>query len=96
MATTSVKLSESSKERLDRLQARLTLLGHKLTKEQILELMIETASERPGDLIGRAVGVRRAMPEEEIESLIEALVEDWGVRTSWKDIDRILYGGGRR
>ena len=96
MATTSVKLSEAAKERLDRLQAKLTLLGHKFTKEQILELMIETASERPGDLIGRAVGIRRPLPEEEIESLIEAIVEDWGVSTSWKDIDRRVYGGGRR
>jgi len=96
MATTSVKLSEAAKEKLDRLQARLMLLGHKLTKEQILELMVETASERPGDLIGRAVGILRPLPEEEIESIIEAHVEDWGVRTSWKDIDRVLYGGTRR
>ena len=96
MATTSENLSEAAKERLDRLQAKLTLLGHKFTKEQILELMIETASERPGDLIGRAVGIRRPLPEEEIESLIEAIVEDWGVSTSWKDIDRLVYGGGRR
>lgn len=96
MATTSVKLSEGAKERLDRLQAKLTLLGHRFTKEQILELMIEMASERPGALIGRALGIPRPLPEGEIESLIESLGEDWGVPSSSKDIDRLAYGGRRQ
>ena len=96
MATTSVRLSETAKEKLDRLQARLTLLGHRLTNEQILELIIETASERPGDLVGRADGVLRPLQEEEIERIIKDLVEDWGIPTSWRDIDRAVYGGGRR
>lgn len=93
MAATSVKLSEKGKEGLDRLQARLILLGHRLTKEQILELLIEGASRTPGDLIARSEGVQYPIPN--WEAIFRELVdsaEDWG-QTSWRDIDRLVYGG---
>ena len=90
MATTSVKLTEGAKERLDKLQARLTLLGYKLTKEQILDLLIETGSEKPAELIARAQGVRRPVPDEVIREVVDS-AEHWG-RTSWRDIDRLAYG----
>ena len=91
MAATSVKLTERGKEGLDKLQARLTLLGHKFTKEQILELLIETGSAKPGDLIARAQGIRYPIPEKVIQEMIDS-AEDWGP-TSWRDIDRLVYGG---
>lgn len=31
------------------------------------------------------------MPDQEYERIL-ALVEDWGVETSWKELDQILYG----
>lgn len=94
MASTSVKLTERGKQGLDRLQARLTLLGYRFTKDQILELLIEGGSERPGDLIARAQGIRYPLPEKVIQELVGS-AEDWGP-SSWRDIDRLLYGGKAR
>ena len=90
VATTSVKLTEEAKDRLDRLQAKLVLLGYKFTKEQVLDLAIETASEAPADLIARAQGVRYPVPEGEVEAVIRS-AEHWG-RSSWRDIDALVYG----
>jgi len=93
MATTSVKLTEKGKENLDKLQAKLTLLGRRLTKEQILELVIETASRAPGDLIAWSEGIRYPIPNWKavFRELVDS-AEDWGP-TSWRDIDRLVYGG---
>jgi len=90
VAATSVKLTEEGKERLDRLQARLTLAGYKFTKEQILGVLIETGSEKLAELIGRAQGVPRPVPDKIIQEMIDS-AEHWG-RSSWRDIDRLAYG----
>jgi len=96
VATTSVKLTERGKGTLDRLQARLTLLGHKLTKEQVLELSLEAASKSPGDLIARLRGARYPVPAwQAVLRDVVASAEDWGA-TSWRDIDRLVYGGRRK
>lgn len=90
MAATSVKLTERGKEGLDKLQAKLTLLGYKFTKAQIFDVLIRAGSEKSGDLIARAHGVRFPIPEKVIQEMIDS-VENWG-RTSWRDIDRLVYG----
>ncbi len=90
VVTTSVKLTEGGKERLDKLQAKLTLLGYRYTKEQILDLLIETGSEKPAELIARAQGIRHPVPDRVIQEIIDS-AEHWG-RTSWRDIDRLAYG----
>ncbi len=90
MAVTSVKLSEQGKERLDRLQARLVLLGYRFTKEEVLELLLDAGSEKPAAIIEQAMGARFPIPDKEIQRIIDS-AEDMGP-TSWRDIDRILYG----
>ena len=90
MATTSVKLSEASKEGLDRLQARLTLMGYKLTKEEVLEALIRAGSEKPAAVIEQLYGARFPIPEKQVQAMVDS-AEDWGP-SSWRDIDRILYG----
>lgn len=96
MATTTVKLTKRGKEILDKLQARLVLLGYRYTKEEILELVLETGSKKPGDLIARAEGIQLPIPNwEQVFEEVVASAEDWGP-TSWRDIDPILYGGKRR
>jgi len=93
MTVTSVKLSDRGKGTLDRLQARLTLLGHPLTKERVLELSLEAASESPGELVGRLKGARYPVPGwEKLLRDVVASAEDWGT-TSWRDIDHLVYGG---
>ena len=90
MATTSVKLTDVGKKGLDRLQARLILLGYQLTKEELLERLIEAGSEKPAAIIERAKAASLPLPEKEIQRIIDSS-EDMGP-TSWRDIDRILYG----
>ena len=90
VAVTSVKLSGRSKERLDHLQARLTLLGYRFTKEELLELLVDAGSEKPAAIIERAVAASLPLPEKEIQRIVDS-AEDMGP-TSWRDIDRILYG----
>lgn len=94
MATTSVKLTAVGKEDLDRLQARLTLLGHRMTKEEILELALRTASKRIGDLLTERDGGFPELTEAQVRKFMRQVVgsaESWG-RTSWRDIDAIVYG----
>jgi len=93
MAVTSVKLTEAGKESLDQLQARLLLLGHKMTKEHILELVLRAASRKVGDILVEDQGGPVVVSEMEAQKIIKRLVDPrgWG-RTSWKDIDEILYG----
>jgi len=96
MAATSVKLTERGKGTLDKLQARLTLLGHRLTKEQVLELSLDAASDSPGDLIARLMGARYPVPGwQKVLREVTASAEDWGA-TSWRDIDRLVYEGRRK
>jgi len=94
MATASVKLKEKSKERLDRLQARLTLLGHPLTKEELLDLAVAMAAERPAEVIARLGGGSPALDEADIQKALQKVLSTsghWG-RTSWRDLDRLAYG----
>ena len=93
MAKSIVRLSEAGKDRLNELQAKLTLLGYRFSKERTLELILESASESPGDLIARSEGLRVPIPqwEQVFRDLMES-VEDWGP-TSWRDIDRLVCGG---
>ncbi len=92
MATT-VKLTERGKGTLDKLQARLILLGYKLTKEQVLELSLEAASDSAGDLIARLKRARYPVPGwQKVHREVLDTAEDWGI-TSWRDIDRLVYGG---
>jgi len=95
VSITSVKLTSRGKGTLDRLQARLILLGYKVTKEQVLELSLEAASDSAGDLVARLKGARYPVPGwEGILREVAASAEDWGV-TTWRDIDRLVYGGRR-
>jgi len=93
--TTSVKRTARSKGTLYRLRARLILLGYKLTKKQVLALSREAASESAGDLVARLKGAHYPVPRwEGILREVAASAEDWGV-TTWRDIDRLAYGGRR-
>jgi len=93
MAKSIVRLSEAGKDRLNELQAKLALLGYRFTRERILELILEAAAESPGVLVARLERLRVPIPhwEEVFRDVMES-VEDWGP-TSWRDIDRLVYGG---
>jgi len=90
--STSVKLDEEDKERLEKLQALITLkAGGKVTQQELLSALIREALTRGDEFVEKMVRTSAPMPDQEYEKIL-SLVEDWGVETSWEDIDRILYG----
>jgi len=90
--STSVKIDREDKERLERLQALITLrMGKRVTQQEILSRLIKEAYERGEDFIEGLFEEYPKLSDEEFERVL-SLIEDWGVETSWEDIDRVLYG----
>lgn len=93
--STSVKLSEADKKKLDRLQALVTLKsGRKLSQQELLAALIKEALGRTDDIAQEAAGPHLPVSEADFEKA-KALSRDWGVETSWKGIDEVLYGKRR-
>ncbi len=91
---TSPELPKRDKERLNRLQTRLARLGYRFSEAELLKLVKDAESEKPAEIIGRAMGASLPLPETEIQRIVDS-AEDMGP-TSWRDIDRLLYGHLRR
>ncbi|MFQ5711893.1 MAG: hypothetical protein ACE5GD_08975 [Candidatus Geothermarchaeales archaeon] len=90
--TTSVKLSELDKDKLERLQALITLrAGGKVTQQELLSIIIGEALERCEEFIAKAFKANIPLPDEEYRKIL-SLIDDWGVETSWEEIDQLLYG----
>jgi len=93
--STSVKLAVDDKERLEKLQALVTLkLGEKMTQQELLARLIRDALTR-GDEFIESVKPNVPMSDEEFGKVL-SLSEDWGVETRSEEIDQVLYGGGSR
>lgn len=94
--STSVKLSEEDKEKLEKLQALVTLkAGGKVTQQEILSALIGEALARGDEFLGKAFKPNIPMPDEEFKKVL-SLTEDWGVETGWKEMDKLLYGAAKR
>jgi predicted transcriptional regulator len=94
--STSVKLDEEDKEKLERLQALVTLkAGGKVTQQELLSMLIREALARSDEFVEKIFKTSIPMPDQEYEKIL-SLVEDWGVETNWKEIDQTLYGAKRR
>jgi len=90
--STSVKLSEEDKEKLEKLQALVTLkAGHKVTQQELLSTLIGEALAIGDEFVEKMFKTSIPMSDQEYERIL-SLVEDWGVETSWEEIDQILYG----
>jgi len=90
--STSVKIDREDKERLERLQALITLrMGKRVTQQEILSRLIKEAYDRSEDFIEGLFEEHPKLSDEEFERVL-SLIEDWGVETSWEEIDKVLYG----
>jgi uncharacterized protein YqeY len=90
---TSVKMSLEAKNLLDAVQARLVLTrSKKLSQQEILEAMVRFSAEREDELTRYLAGVTLPLTKKEAAAIM-AVPVDWGVQTSEKDIDTLLYGG---
>lgn len=89
MAATSVKVSESSKDRLEEIQARIRLdAGEKVTQQEVLDQLIQGASV--DEIVDRYRDEFDGLDEDERERAL-AKTSSWGVDTSEDDIDAIVY-----
>ncbi len=94
--STSVKIDKEDKEKLDQLQALVTLRARrKTTQQEVLSALIGEAYARGDEFAEKLARDVAPMPDREYEKIL-SLVEDWGVKTSWTDVDEMLYGSKKR
>ena len=92
MATT-VKISEKTNAKLDRLQAKIVLkVGKKLSKERILDRLIEEGLRRDDWIALHEEPIHYPIPDRAWKKVLSR-IQDWGVETRAEDIDRYVYGG---
>lgn len=92
---TSIKVSETSKERLDRIQAKITLTqGRKVSLNDLIDALIRVSLDHEEELLEAAIG---ASPKDDgdVDALL-SMGADWGVETRHDEIDEALYGPRRR
>jgi hypothetical protein len=91
MAATTIKVDQSQKQRLDRLQARLQLIaGRRVTQSELLELLVRHAEGDPEALLR---GHWRPLTREEIEKVLRTPM-DLGFQIG--DVDEGVYGKRKR
>lgn len=89
---TSVKMDETTKEQLERLQAEIKLeTGKRVTQQELLTRVIEEAIESKGQLIDSFRDKRVPVSEAEREAFHAGRISS-GTVTREEDIDEILYG----
>ena len=91
MPTTTVKVDEADKQKLEKLQALITLKGKKVTQQELLSTLITDAIERSDELVDRVLKDTVPMSNEDFQRIL-SLSEDWGFKSRWQDIDETLYG----
>jgi hypothetical protein len=96
MSTTTVKVDEADKQKLERLQALITLKGKKVTQQELLSVLISEAEEKSDDLVDRILKEKTVpMSNQDFQKLLN-LSDDWGIRSKSEDIDQTLYGERKR
>lgn len=91
MATT-VKITEETNDRLDRLQAKVFLRTGKKLRQEILEQLVRIGLSDETLLVLTAPRIRYPIPDKAWKKLLQRVVSDWGVVTREEELDWILYG----
>lgn|SRR5487761_99387 len=93
MVTTTVKLDESDKRNLEKLQALITLKsgGKKLTQQELLSTLIVQALQMGDEFIEQVIKDTVPMSDREFDKVL-SLEQDWGITTRWQEIDQAAYG----
>ncbi|MFP8953296.1 hypothetical protein ACLI4Z_10035 [Natrialbaceae archaeon A-arb3/5] len=91
--TTSIKVTDTTKSRLEELQAEIRLeTGENVTQQELLERIVSDSYESKAELIDSFRDEFEPLSDEEIERWLSGTV-DSGVETKEEDIDDVLYGG---
>lgn len=92
-SATTVRVDRKVKQRLDRLQRRLqSSTGRAVSHNDLLDQLVRFADERAGEFLEES-GAPWTPPSRANLDRILAQVEDWGVETDSRNIDRDLTGG---
>jgi len=89
--TTTIKIEDTKKEKLDKFLASLLLQeGVKITLQEAISLIVDYALENPQDIIKRL----KELPPLEEDPAWKNLEnpKHWGIKDSSKRIDEHLYG----
>ncbi|KPV64595.1 MAG: hypothetical protein AOA66_0027 [Candidatus Bathyarchaeota archaeon BA2] len=89
--TTTIKIEDDKKEKLDKFLASLLLKeGMKITLQEAVGLMVDYALENQEEIIKRL----KDMPPLEDDQAWKSLENPmhWGIKDSSKRIDEFLYG----
>jgi len=90
--TTAVKMDDEAKSKLEELQAEIKLrTGNKVTQQEILSRLIESAIESRSEFIDSFRSGTVALDDDELEAFNQGMISS-GVETDEEDIDEILYG----
>jgi hypothetical protein len=92
LSTTSVKLTEDDKRKLEKLQALVTVkTSKKVTQQEILSKLISKATKEVDTFVDETFENTVPMPDDAYQRML-SLTSDWGVKTKWQDIDKAIYG----
>lgn len=90
--TTSVKVDDETKSRLEELQAAIRLeTGESVTQQEVLARLVERAYESREEFIA-SFAPDRVPVGEDVRTAIHAGMMASGTETDEDDIDEILYG----
>jgi len=90
--STSVKVTDVTKSRLEELQAEIRLeTGRKVTQQELLERIVTSSYESKDDLIDSFRDEFEPLSGDELDRWFSGTI-DSGVETREEDIDEILYG----
>ena len=90
--TTTVKMDDEAKSKLEELQAEIKLrTGNEVTQQEVLSRLIESAIESRSEFIDSFRSGTVALDDDEIEAFNRGMISS-GVETDEEDIDEILYG----
>lgn len=88
----SIKVTDTSKSRLEELQAEIRLeTGRNVTQQELLDRIIATTYESKDELIDSFRDDFEPVSDDEIEAWLSGS-SDWGVETTESEIDEVLYG----
>lgn len=91
MGTTSVKMDEETKSRLEEIQAEIKLeTGRKVTQQELLDRIVSDAYGSRDDLVDSFRDEWAGLSEEEIERWLSGTTAS-NVETDEDDIDDVLY-----
>ncbi|NKE36932.1 hypothetical protein GWG54_14100 [Natronococcus sp. JC468] len=90
--STSVKVTDTTKSRLEELQAEIRLeTGQNVTQQELLERIVTDTYESKDELIESFRDDFESLSDEEIDQWLSGTV-DSGVETNEDEIDDVLYG----